>query len=71
MEPPNKLGNFPGGSDGRESACKAGGLGLIPGSEDTLEEERAAHPDILASILPQTEEPGGLQSLGLQRVRRN
>ena len=32
MEPPNKLGNFPGGSDGRESACKAGGLGLIPGS---------------------------------------
>ena len=26
------LGGFPGGSDGKESACKVGDLGLIPGS---------------------------------------
>ena len=29
--PPDKMG-FPGGSDGKESACNAGELGLIPGS---------------------------------------
>ena len=27
--------DFPGGSDGKESACNAGDLGLIPGQEDT------------------------------------
>ena len=28
----SSLGRFPGGSDGKESACNAGDLGLIPGS---------------------------------------
>ena len=36
----------------------------ILGWEDPLEEEMATHSNILASIIPWTEEPGGLQSLG-------
>ena len=39
------------------------------GQEDLLEEEMATHASILAWEIPQTEEPGGLQSMGLQRVR--
>ena len=38
--------------------------------EDTLEKERATHSSILAWKIPWTEEPGGLQSVGSQRVRR-
>jgi len=41
------------------------------GREDPLEEEMATHSSILAWRIPWTEEPGGLQSLGLQRVRHN
>ena len=41
------------------------------GSEDPLEKEMAAHSIILAGITPRTEEPGGLQSMGLQRVRQD
>ena len=37
-------------------------------SEDPLEEGMAAHSSILAWRIPWTEEPGGLQSMGLQRV---
>ena len=37
------------------------------GQEDPLEEEMATHPSILAKIIPWTEEPGGLQFMGLQR----
>ena len=36
--------------------------------EDRLEEEMAIHSSILAWRIPWTEEPGGLQSTGLQRV---
>ena len=39
------------------------------GWEDPLEEEMATHPNILAWGILWTEEPGGLQSIGLQRVR--
>ena len=95
-------------SVGKESACNAGDLGLIPGLgrspgegigyplqyswaslvaqlvknlpamwetwvrslgwEDPLEKEMAIHSSILAWRIPWTEEPGGLQSMGLQRV---
>ena len=34
--------------------------------EDPLEEEMATHSSILARRIPQTEEPGGLQSMGSQ-----
>ena len=36
--------------------------------EDPLEEEMATHPSILVWRIPRTEEPGGLQSMGSQRV---
>ena len=38
------------------------------GQEDPLEKEMATHSTILACRIPRTEEPGGLQSMGLQRV---
>ena len=39
------------------------------GQEDTLEREMSTHSSILAWEIPWTEEPGGLQSMGSQRVR--
>ena len=39
--------------------------------EDPLEKEMDTHSSILAWTIPWTEEPGELQSMGSQRVRRN
>ena len=39
--------------------------------EDFLEEEKETHSNIFAWEIPWTEEPGGLQSVWLQRVRHN
>ena len=41
------------------------------GQEDILEKEMATHSNILAWQIPWTEEPGGIQSMGLQRVRHD
>ena len=41
------------------------------GREDPLERGTATHSSILAWRIPWTEEPGGLQSMGLQRVEHN
>ena len=41
------------------------------GWEDPLEEEMATHSRIFAWKIPWTEEPGGLQSMGYQRVGHN
>ena len=41
------------------------------GGEDPLEKGTATHPSILAWRIPWTEEPGGLQSMGSQRVRHD
>ena len=41
------------------------------GQEDPLEKGMATHSSILAWKIPWTEEPGGLQSLGVQRVGHN
>ena len=60
--------DFPGGSDGKESACNAGDPGSIPGQEDPLEKGMATHSNILVWRIPWTEEPGGLQFMGSQRV---
>ena len=38
------------------------------GLDDTLEKEMATHSSILAGKIPWAEEPGGLQSMGSQRV---
>ena len=62
----NSLSWFPGGSDGKASACNVGDLGLIPGSGRSPGEGRT-----LAQKIPWTKEPGRLQSLGLQRVRHD
>ena len=41
------------------------------GQEDALEKRMATHSSVLAWRIPWTEEPGGLQPMGLQRVRHN
>ena len=41
------------------------------GQEDPLEKGMATHSSILTWEIPWTEEPGGLQSMGMQRVRRD
>ena len=41
------------------------------GREDPLEKEMATHSSTLAWKIPWTEEPGGLQSTGMQRVGHN
>ena len=43
----------------------------IPGSGGPPKEGMATHSSILAWRIPWTEEPGGLQSIGSQRVRHN
>ena len=55
------------GSAGKESACNAEDLGW----EDPLQKGTATHSSILAWRIPWTEEPGGLQSMGSQRVGHN
>ena len=44
---------------------------LSLGWEEPLEEEMATYSSILAWKIPWTEEPGGLQSMGSQRVRHD
>ena len=41
------------------------------GWEDPLEKRTATHSSILAWKIPWTEEPGGLQSMGLQRIEHD
>ena len=41
------------------------------GQEDPLEKQMASHFSILAWRIPWTEEPGGLQSMGSERVRHD
>ena len=55
---------FPGGLDGKASACNVGDLGLIPGMGRSPGEEMATHSSILAWRIPWTKEPGRLQSMG-------
>ena len=66
--------DFPGGASGKEPACneeteetQVRSLGW----EDPTEEGVATHSSIHVLRIPWTEEPGGLQSVGSQRVRHN
>ena len=64
---------LPGGSDGKESACNAGDPGLILRLGRCLGEGNS-YPlqwPILAWRIPWKGEPGGLQFMGLQRIRHN
>ena len=63
--------SFPAGSDGKASAYNVGDLVQSLDWEDLLEKEMATHSSILAWKIPWTEEPGGLQSVGSQRVRHD
>ena len=63
---------FPGGLNGKESACQCrrqqvGSLAW----DNLLEKEMATPSSILAWRIPWKEEPGGLQSMGSQRVGHN
>ena len=60
---------FPGGSDSKESACNVGDLDLTPGLGRSPGEGNDS--SILAWRIPWTEEPGIVQSMGLQRVEHN
>ena len=62
---------FPGGWEVKASASNAGDPGSIPGLGRSLEKGKATHSSILAWRIPWTEEPGKLQSTGLQRVRHD
>ena len=65
-------GDFPGGSDGEESACNAGDVSFDPWVRKIpLEKGMATHSNILARRIPWTQETGQLQSVGVQRVRHN
>ena len=59
--------NLPGFSP----AGAIGDVGSIPESETCPGIEKTTHCNILASIIPWTEEPGRLQSTGSQRVRHD
>ena len=59
---------FPGGSEGKASACNAGDWGLIPGSGRSPGGGNGYPSSILAWRIPKMEEPGRLQSTGSQRV---
>jgi len=69
LEPTNLVLGFPGGSV--NPPANAGDTGSIPGSGKSLEKEMATHCSILAWKIPWTEKPGGLQSMGPQRVRHD
>ena len=61
---------FPGGASGKSTCLPMQETQVRSlGTEDPLEEEgMATHSSILARKIPRTEEPGGLQSIGSQRV---
>ena len=64
---PRKWG-LPGGSDGKESACNAGNLFLIPGSGRATGEGNGYSLQCSCWRIPWTEEPGRLPPMGLQRI---
>ena len=62
---------FPDGSVGKESPIMHETRVRSLGQEDPLVEGMATYSSILAWRIPWTEETGGLQSLGLQRVEHD
>ena len=60
---------FPGGSDGKASACNVGELGSIPGSGRSSGEGNDYPLQYSCLKIPWAEEPGRLQSMRLQTVK--
>ena len=58
-------------SGSKESSCNAGDVGSIPKSGRSMEKGMTTHSSVLAWRIPWTAEPGGLQSMGSQRVRHD
>ena len=56
---------------GKESTCQCSKPGSSLGRDAAMEKAMAAHSSILGWKIPWTEEPGGLQSMGLQRVKQD
>ena len=66
--------DFVDGTGSKESTCQCRDIrdmGLIPGLGRSLEKEMTIHSSILAWTTPWAQEPGRLQSKGLQRVRHD
>ena len=76
-----ELRGFPGGTSDKETACQCKRhkrvwsssllLGSSLGWEDSLEEGIATHSSFLAWRIPWTEKPGGLKSIGSQRMEHD
>ena len=62
---------FPGGSDGKESACNAGHPDLIPGLGRPPGEGNGSRSCILAWRIPWTVASGGLLSMGSKTEQLN
>ena len=60
-------GRFPGGSGVKNLCVNEGDAGLISGQEDPLKKEIVARSSNPAWQIPWTEDPGELQSTGLQK----
>ena len=71
VAPSHFLGGFCGSSDGKESAYNPGDPSSIPGLGKSPGEGHGNPLQYLAWKIPWTKEPGGLQSMGSQRVRHN
>ena len=65
-----QLTGFPSGSDGKESACNAGDLGVMLGSGRSLEKEMATHSSIFTWKIPWTEELGREARLHIQNIKQ-
>ena len=63
--------DFPGGSDGKRLSTMWETWVRALGWKDPLEKEMAIHSSTIAWKIPWTEEPGRLQSMGLQRVEHD
>ena len=68
-----QIRGFPGSSDGKEPACNVGSIPAWVQSLgwEVLLRKGMATSSILAWKTPWTEEPGGLQSTGSQRVEHD
>ena len=66
-----RVRGFPGDLNSKESACSAGDLDSIPGLGRSPGGGHAIQSRIPAWEIKWTEEPGGLQSMGSQRVRHD
>ena len=64
------LPGWPRGKESTYQAGDAGDMGSVPELGRSLEKEMATTSSILAWKIPWTGEPGGLQSMGSQRVRQ-